>query len=164
MDILFAVLLLESIGAICAVLLTVANTFFAVKEDEKFVAVRDCLPGANCGGCGYSGCDGYAKALSEFDAWLGEFTKKLGEDDVLIITADHGCDPGDESTDHTREYVPMLIYGGGVKPENLGTLEGFYNVGKLVCDLFFVPYWFANGNERNFTEEIFDLGRRVDVY
>ena len=63
--ILYAALLLLGVGALCAVLLTVANIFFAVKEDEKFVAVRDCLPGANCGGCGYSGCDGYAKALAD---------------------------------------------------------------------------------------------------
>ena len=108
--------------------------------------------------------DGYAKALSEFDLWLGEFTKKLGEDDVLIITADHGCDPGDDSTDHTREYVPMLVYGGGVRPENLGTISGFDTVGKLTCDLFNVPYWFAHGEEAAIADRLFDLGRRVKVY
>lgn len=59
------VLILVIIGIICAVLLTLASHFFAVKEDERAVALRDCLPGANCGACGYSGCDGYAKALSE---------------------------------------------------------------------------------------------------
>ena len=65
MDILIPVLLLSGIGIIAAVLLTVSSIFFAVKEDERAVAIRDCLPGANCGACGYSGCDGYAKALSE---------------------------------------------------------------------------------------------------
>ena len=79
--------------------------------------------------------DGYAAALSEFDAALPEITKRLGADDVLIITADHGCDPGDDSTDHTREYIPLIIYGEAVKPENLGTLRGFTSVGALVAEL-----------------------------
>ena len=65
MPILIPVLVLFAIAIVCAVLLTVASTFFAVKEDEKAIAIRDCLPGANCGACGYSGCDSYAKALAE---------------------------------------------------------------------------------------------------
>lgn len=64
-SILFPVLLLLGIAVFCAVLLTLAATFFAVKEDERAVAIRDCLPGANCGACGFSGCDGYAKALAD---------------------------------------------------------------------------------------------------
>lgn len=57
-------------------------------------------------------CEGYGEALCRFDAWLGEFLPKLGNDDALIITADHGCDPGfTKTTDHTREYVPYLEYG-----------------------------------------------------
>lgn len=63
--ILTALIVLAIIAVACAILLTLAATFFAVKENEKVVAVRDCLPGANCGACGYSGCDGYAKALGE---------------------------------------------------------------------------------------------------
>ncbi len=63
--ILIPVLLLTGIAVVCAVLLTLSSVFFAVKEDERAVAIRDCLPGANCGACGYSGCDGYAKALAE---------------------------------------------------------------------------------------------------
>lgn len=79
--------------------------------------------------------DGYAKALSEFDEALPEIIKKLKPDDMLIITADHGCDPGfKESTDHTREYIPLLIFGKGIKSCNLGTLEGFSHIGKTVCD------------------------------
>lgn len=77
---------------------------------------------------------GYANAINEFDAWLGEFLKKLGEEDVLMITADHGCDPSDNSTDHTREYVPLLMYGSSVKPRNLGTLDGFTNIGDAVLN------------------------------
>ncbi len=64
MDIIIPTLVLFAIAAVCAVILTVASNLFAVKEDEKFLAVRNALPGANCGACGYSGCDGYAKALS----------------------------------------------------------------------------------------------------
>ena len=64
MTILIPVLLLLGIALVCAVLLTVSSIYFGVKEDETYLAVRDCLPGANCGACGYSGCDGYAKALA----------------------------------------------------------------------------------------------------
>ena len=64
-DILIPVGILFGISLVCAVVLTLANKFFGVKEDETAVAIRDCLPGANCGACGYSGCDGYAKALAE---------------------------------------------------------------------------------------------------
>lgn len=83
--------------------------------------------------------DGYAAAIAEFDTFLPEFISKLHCDDLLIITADHGCDPGDESTDHTREYIPVLIYGQAVKPQNLGVRRDFGNVGKTVADIFGVP-------------------------
>ena len=63
--ILFPVLISFAVAIICGVILTISSRLFAVKEDEKFIKIRDCLPGANCGACGYSGCDGYAKALSE---------------------------------------------------------------------------------------------------
>ena len=78
---------------------------------------------------------GYAKALSEFDSWLGEFMKKLNDDDVLMITADHGCDPLTESTDHSREHTPLLVYGKGIRPVNLGTRKTFADIGKTVLDL-----------------------------
>ena len=84
--------------------------------------------------------DGYAAAISEFDSWLGDFLPALGDGDVLMITADHGCDPGDESTDHTREYTPLFIYGNSIKPVNLGTRMGFSNIAKTVCDLLSVEY------------------------
>ena len=74
--------------------------------------------------------DGYAKAVAELDAFLGELVSKLKDTDLLIITADHGCDPGDISTDHTRECVPLLVYG--IPPKNLGTIEGFDYISKLV--------------------------------
>ena len=66
--------------------------------------------------------DGYAKALNYFDNQLPRIIEKLKKDDVLMITADHGCDPGTESTDHSREYIPLLVYGDNVKAGvNLGT-------------------------------------------
>ena len=65
MEIVIPVILLLAIGVICALLLTLASVFFGVKGDERAAEIRDCLPGANCGACGFSGCDGYAKALAE---------------------------------------------------------------------------------------------------
>ena len=85
--------------------------------------------------------DGYAKALSEFDAWLPGFMEKMGAEDLVMITADHGCDPAyTATTDHTREYVPLLILGKGVKPANLGTRVGFADIAATVTELLGVPY------------------------
>ncbi|MBR3806895.1 MAG: phosphopentomutase [Lachnospiraceae bacterium] len=81
--------------------------------------------------------DGYAKALSYFDQKLPEIMKKLKEDDILMITADHGCDPGyTVSTDHSREYTPFLMYGKKIKPQNLGTRETFADIAATVLDYF----------------------------
>ena len=79
---------------------------------------------------------GYAKALNEFDSWLGSLMEKMGEGDVLMITADHGCDPLTESTDHSREHTPLLVYGKGIKSVNLGTRKSFADIGKTVEDFF----------------------------
>ena len=80
--------------------------------------------------------DGYANALSEFDAWLGEFMQELCEEDVVMITADHGCDPAYRATtDHTREYVPLLVQGKQVKPVNLGTRKTFADIAATVAEL-----------------------------
>ena len=85
--------------------------------------------------------DGYANALSEFDAWLGDFVKTLGEEDLVMITADHGCDPAyTATTDHTREYVPLLILGKGVKPVDLGTRKTFADIAATVTELLGVDY------------------------
>ena len=78
---------------------------------------------------------GYGKALEAFDAFLPRLLDRLGDEDALIITADHGCDPGDDSTDHTRECVPLLIYGKKIMPRNLGTIDGFSAVGATVAEL-----------------------------
>lgn len=79
--------------------------------------------------------EGYANALSEFDAFLPRFLEKMKKDDILIVTADHGCDPTDRSTDHTRECVPLLVYGDRVLPKNLGTRHGFDCVAGTVLSL-----------------------------
>lgn len=85
--------------------------------------------------------EGYAEALSEFDTWLGSFLPKLGQEDVVLITADHGCDPCYRATtDHTREYVPLLVLGKAVKPGSLGTRETFADIAATVTDLLGVDY------------------------
>lgn len=85
--------------------------------------------------------DGYANALTEFDAWLGRFLPLLGEEDMVMITADHGCDPAyTATTDHTREYVPLLILGKGIRSVNLGTRSTFADIAATVTDMLGVPY------------------------
>lgn len=80
--------------------------------------------------------EGYAAALNEFDAWLPEFLAALGSDDLVMITADHGCDPCyTKTTDHTREYVPLLVLGKAVKPVNLGTRLGFCDIAATAAAL-----------------------------
>jgi len=84
--------------------------------------------------------DGYAAAMSEFDKLLGELLPKLRKDDLLMITADHGCDPATPSTDHSREYTPLLIYGKSVRSGiNLGTRPTFADIGATVLDYFGLP-------------------------
>lgn len=81
--------------------------------------------------------DGYAKALTYFDERLPEILGKMQEDDLLMITADHGCDPGyTVSTDHSREYTPFLLYGKNIAPRNLGTRSTFADIGATVLDYF----------------------------
>ena len=81
--------------------------------------------------------DGYAKALTYFDERLPEILGKMQEDDLLMITADHGCDPGyTVSTDHSREYTPFLLYGKRIAPRNLGTRSTFADIGATVLDYF----------------------------
>ncbi len=84
--------------------------------------------------------DKYAAGIAAFDAWLPSFLEKLQEDDMLIITADHGCDPTDASTDHTREYTPLLVYGAHVSPVSLGTRETFADIGATVTEALGVPF------------------------
>ena len=85
--------------------------------------------------------DGYANALTEFDRWLPGFLETLGEEDVVMITADHGCDPAYKATtDHTREYVPLLILGKQIKPVNLGTRKTFSDIAATAADMLGVDF------------------------
>lgn len=79
---------------------------------------------------------GYAKALVDVDRRLLEFVDMLKERDMFIISADHGCDPTTPSTDHSREYVPLLIYGKALKGVNLGTRKTFADVGQTIAEVF----------------------------
>lgn len=84
---------------------------------------------------------GYARALSEFDSWLGEFLPQLGSEDLVLITADHGCDPAyTATTDHTREYVPLIALGQNVRPVNLGTRKTFADIAATVTELLGVDF------------------------
>lgn len=84
--------------------------------------------------------DGYAKAFAEFDGWLPSFIKKMKDDDVMMITADHGCDPGDSHTDHTREYTPLVVCGKKIKPVNLGTRQSFADIAATVAEYLDTQY------------------------
>jgi phosphopentomutase len=90
--------------------------------------------------------EGYAGALEEFDVQLGELLPRLQEDDLLIITADHGCDPTFPGTDHTREYVPLLVYSKHLEPRDLGTRQAFTDIGVTILDLFGIPHSFPGNN------------------
>lgn len=80
---------------------------------------------------------GYGKAIEDFDNRLPEIYNNMSDDDILIITADHGCDPTTDSTDHSREYIPVLVYGKKLKEGvDLGTRKGFTDIGKTILDFF----------------------------
>lgn len=85
-------------------------------------------------------CAGYAEGLREFDTWLEGFLPLLGEGDVLVITADHGCDPTTSSTDHSREYVPILFYGSTIREGvNLGVRESFADLAATIASVWGLP-------------------------
>lgn len=96
--------------------------------------------------------DGYAAALTAFDGWFAKFMEQMGEDDLVMVTADHGCDPAyTATTDHTREYVPLLIAGKRVKPVDLGTRMSFADIAATVTDVLGVDY---PTQGRSFADEI----------
>ncbi|MBP1997679.1 phosphopentomutase [Peptostreptococcus canis] len=96
--------------------------------------------------------DGYANAATEFDVQLGEFIENMKDEDVLIITADHGCDPSTPSTDHSREHTPMLIFGKNIKEGvDLGTRDSFADIAKTIADIFGTPGDFSG---ESFLQEV----------
>lgn len=98
--------------------------------------------------------EGYANALSYFDKRLPEILGKLQEDDLLMITADHGCDPSTPSTDHSREYIPLVMAGKGIKPVNLGTRDGFGDIAATILESLGVE---GNIDGESFWKDIADL-------
>jgi len=96
--------------------------------------------------------DGYAEAATVFDRQLSEFLKKMRPDDMLMITADHGCDPGFQGTDHTRERVPMLAYGEAIKRNHsIGTRKSFADIAATVIEAFGLT---GNIDGKSFLDEI----------
>lgn len=96
--------------------------------------------------------DGYAQAMTTFDKELGEILNKMRDGDLLMITADHGCDPAAQGTDHTRENVPLIIYGESLRAGvNLGTLETFADIAATVAEIFDVEFETAG---RSFLKEL----------
>jgi phosphopentomutase len=81
----------------------------------------------------------YANGLVEVDAALPALMEALGDDGLLIVTADHGCDPTYRGTDHTREYIPALLWHRGIRPRNAGTRAAFADIGATLLDWFGVP-------------------------
>lgn len=84
--------------------------------------------------------EGFGSALMEFDFHLGRLLELLGSEDYLILTADHGCDPVTPSTDHSREYVPVIVYNKNLKGKDLGTIKGFFHIGATIADLFGIEF------------------------
>lgn len=96
--------------------------------------------------------DGYAKAATDFDKQLKIFMDNMRDEDIVMITADHGCDPGFKGTDHSREYTPFLAYGKDIKPGvNLGTRDSFADIAATIQDIFHVEQITAG---RSFKDEI----------
>lgn len=96
--------------------------------------------------------EGYTQALNTVDKELGDFLAGMRENDVLMITADHGCDPSTPSTDHSREYTPLIVTGKNIKENvNLGTRKTFADIGKTVCELLGVS---SNIAGESFAKEI----------
>ena len=82
---------------------------------------------------------GYHDEVARIDAWLPEVMARLGEDDLMLISADHGCDPGFAGSDHTREYVPLLAFRRSQPPAPLGIRQGFYDVAQSLAAFFAIP-------------------------
>ena len=92
---------------------------------------------------------GYKKALKEFDDWLPEIQNTMRDDEILIITADHGNDPTYKGSDHTREFIPILVYGKLVKPVNIGTRKTFSDIASTIEEILL-----GTENEGSFAKDI----------
>lgn len=127
----------------------IIKTINALKEDTKGLIFTnlvdfDMLYGHR------RNVEGYKNALEEFDSYMPEIISNLKEEEILIITADHGCDPTYKGTDHTREYIPLLVYGKGVKSVDLGTRKTFADIAATLEELLL-----GNKVEGSFAEELY---------
>lgn len=108
----------------------IAYKDISITKDEEFIFTNlvdtDMLYGHR------NDAKGYGKAIEEIDTFVDDIIENMTENDLLIITADHGCDPTVEGTDHTREYVPILVYKRNIEGENLGLIKGFDYIAQTV--------------------------------
>lgn len=114
---------------------TVAAVIGALKRTKTGLIFANCVDFDTLWGH-RNDVQGYAQGLEEFDQNLPRIMEQLAEDDILCLTADHGCDPTTPSTDHSREYVPLLVYGSKVKPVDLGTRSTFSDIAQTICEFY----------------------------
>jgi len=114
---------------------TVAAVIEALKRTKTGLIFANCVDFDTLWGH-RNDVQGYAQGLEEFDQNLPRIMEQLAEDDILCLTADHGCDPTTPSTDHSREYVPLLVYGSKVKPVDLGTRSTFSDIAQTICEFY----------------------------
>ncbi len=131
MDILLPIIISLAIAAICAVILTLTSYFFSVKEDEKAVEIRDCLAGANCGACGYSGCDGYANALANGSCTKANLCTPGGNETAQKISEILGVE-----TENVEKTVAFIACNG-----NCNTVQKRYDYqGHKSCKIANMSY------------------------
>ena len=116
-------------------------TISAIKEDKDMHLIFTNLVDFDMLYGHRNDVEGYAAALEYFDTRLPEIVAAMGPEDALFMTADHGCDPTTASTDHSREYVPALVYGAGITPKDLGTRETFADLGATVYSILCGGTW-----------------------
>ena len=127
MEIIIPILICLGIAAVCAIILTVSNILFGVQEDEKFLAIRDALPGANCGACGFSGCDGYARALSE---------GKISETNLCVPGGDSAAQAiADVLGKEAEDVIEMMLAGATAVEVGAANLVDPFACKKIIEDL-----------------------------
>lgn len=118
----------------------IQKTIWAIKKTKKYKLIFTNLIDFDMLYGHRNDIKGYYKALREFDNYLPKILEAMQKKDILIITADHGCDPTTKSTDHSREYVPLLVYGTGINPGiNLGLRTSFSDVAQTLAELWGLP-------------------------
>ena len=117
----------------------IEKTIEAIKDDSKGLIFTNLVDFDMVYGH-RNNVEGYAKALEEFDSYLPEIMQNLKENDMLIITADHGCDPTTKGTDHSREYIPVIVYGKQLKQHvNLGICSTYADISATILDILNLP-------------------------